>query len=61
MEKFFDSVKLIESLDPREAFFSERPNAVKLHKVSRKDEYNNSLERINYTNICSLYLCKYVN
>lgn len=52
MEQFFSSVTLTESMDPREAFFGGRTNAVKLYDCIKKDETGQPLEQIDYTDIC---------
>ena len=58
MKTFIDDLPHIEPLQPRDAFFGGRTNAVKLHHVAAEDE------QIRYIDICSLYpyvnkYCKY--
>ena len=61
MKRFFDSIEIMEPIDPRGAFFGGCMNAVKLHHKIKRDTEGNPLERIDYTDICSLYpwVCKY--
>jgi len=49
MKQYIDAIQLEEPLDPREAFFGGRTNAIKLYHKALKGE------KIFYTDICSLY------
>lgn len=55
MREFFDTIKIMEPMDPREAFYGGRTNAVKLYHRVKKDSSGKLLEIISYTDICSLY------
>lgn len=55
MKEHFDNIKIIDPLDPREAFYGGRTNAIKLYHKIKTDSAGNPLEKINYTDICSLY------
>ena len=49
MKAFIDTIKIASPLDPRQAFFGGRTNAVKLyHEVEEG-------EKIKYYDVCSLY------
>jgi len=54
MADFFKSVKLVEPMDAREAFYGGRTNAIKLYHFCEEGE------RIDYVDVCSLYpwVCK---
>jgi len=54
MAKFFDDIKLVAPLEPRDAFYGGRTNAVKLYHQCKEGE------RIRYIDVCSLYprVCK---
>ncbi|KAJ8018898.1 putative DNA polymerase [Holothuria leucospilota] len=55
MKTFVDAIEIREPLQPRNAFFGGRTNAIKLHHVIRTGE------KIRYIDVCSLYpwVCKY--
>jgi len=48
MDNFFKSVKLVEPIGPREAFYGGRTNAIKLYHKCQPGE------RIDYVDVCSL-------
>jgi len=55
MKSYTDNIKIMDPLDPREAFFGGRTNAVKLYHKILRGTNNEPLEKISYTDICSLY------
>src|SRR5437867_2656998 len=59
MKAFFDDVKLVEPIDPRDAFFGGRTNAMKLYHKIKRDENGRPLQKLRYVDVCSLY--PYVN
>ena len=50
LKEFIDIVDIVTPLNPREAFFGSRTNAIKLHKVEEN-------ETIQYSDMISLYPC----
>jgi hypothetical protein len=49
MRSYFDNYKLIDPLEPREAFFGGRTNAAKLYHQCEEDE------KVRYVDFTSLY------
>ena len=50
LKEFIDTFDIVTPLNPREAFFGSRTNAIKLHKVEEN-------ETIQYSDMISLYPC----
>lgn len=51
MKRYVDQLTIHEPLNPRDAFYGGRNNAIKLHHVARPNEG----ETVKYIDICSLY------
>ena len=49
LRQFLDTLEIVDSLQPRNAFFGRRNNALKLHHVANQDE------EIEYIDVTSLY------
>ena len=51
LKQFLESYKMVEPLNPRDAFFGGRTNAIRLQHVVNDDQG----EQIKYVNVTSLY------
>jgi len=51
LKQFLASYEMVEPLNPRDAFFGRRTNAVRLHHVANEDQG----EQIKYVDVTSLY------
>ena len=51
LRRFLDTFQIVEQLEPREAFFGGRTNAVKLHHVTNVAQG----EKTKYVDVTSLY------